>query len=305
METQSRGIPQPDSDGNYTSPPLAAIRRVWGDYQQEIASEEDVVTVLQAVADFAQLQVEQLEAQLEAGVSQVENAAFLRILEAFELHHEALELMAEHFEAPEEGLFERGLAIVQEATNELMAGHQMLLDDIEAAGQVNCMFCSAPNPRGTDKCARCGRSLLVPGEARSAISVVNAEGLDNSAGQGQVTQNFALVKGAVEAWRAEQLSSDDLLAQLEQVEENLAGHRASNEEAASRLEEAPPERRQAITAALEQTDVAIAHNLAAIEKMKLAFVKEDDTYLVNGLADLEHASRLTLAAFQALKSANS
>lgn len=300
------GVPRPDEQGNYTSPPLAALRRVWRDYGEGVATDEDVMTVLHAVADFAQLQIDQLNAQAESGRAQPEDRGFALILDAFEAHLDALEVMARQLdpEEPEDGAFERGLAMAQKATNQLMEGHQAVMDHIHATGTVSCMFCSHENPREAERCAQCGRTMPVPVAAKSSFSAVNAEGVQG--GQepsGETTENFVRLAQAVAAWRAGALDAEGLMEAIEEIEGRLLAHRHDNRKHVDLLERYAPERRRAVEAAIEATEASLARSLAALEKMKLAFVKEDDSYLETGLFDMEAAARTMVSSYRAMQAA--
>ena len=66
---------------------------------------------------------------------------------------------------------------------------------------------------------------------------------------------------------------------------------------------APAPQREALAAAVSMTQDGLEASLAAIERMRLAFEKEDDTYLHLGLGDFEEASRLMVQSFLASKDA--
>jgi len=292
---------QPDEHGNYTSPPLAALRLVWQDYQAGVATADNLGNTLQAVMDFAQVQIDSLQAQVERGESDPEDPVFRQILEGFEHHQVAVDQMFAELEEPGQGHFELGLKLAQQATNQLALGHQKMVEHIEAMGKVSCMFCGRENDRGQAKCNQCGRNLPqdVP---TSSFEARESHGLDPE-NKGQVTENYKQLAAATAAWRAEELDADGLLTRLEEVEERLTNHQRDNLAYRETLEAYPEERRAEFYAAVDGIDKALEAGLMALEKMKLAFEKEDDSYLESGLHDFEASSYSMLAALAKMQAA--
>lgn len=290
--------PEPDAEGNFVSPSLAMIRRVWQAFHEEQATAEDVSGVLYQVAGILQVELSTLQAQLDQGVSQPDDPVFQKIQQAFQNHLAAVELMAADFEE-----FPAGLAMAQQATNDLMAAHTEAMRHIEAMGQVSCIFCSHENPRGEERCHNCGRNL--PGAIeKSSFAAQNSVGLDaGGPSVADVTENYVLVARALEAWRRDELDAGELLGALEEVEQRTRAHREETFEHRQLIEQAPPEAHEALHQGVDQTQAALDDTLAALEKMKLAFVKEDDSYLETGLHDLEAAARSLVQAFHSSRAA--
>ncbi len=292
-------LAQPDQEGNYLSRPLLALLRVWHDYLEEKVPEETVFSVLQAVAQMTQAQLDSIESQIESGQTNPESPIVQQVIESFEIHFDALELMAEHFEDPEQGLFEKGLEVIQEATNSLMEAHEGILDHIEETSQVNCMFCGQKNPRSGQKCSQCGRPIQAPGTEKSSLSVVQSEGLEKKQSLGRTTENCARLHHAVVGWRGGHLDADGLMSEMLLIEGNLRGHLEGNQ----RLRQKPGA--DTIAQALDVMDQGLHLSLAALAKMKMAFEKEDDSYLVNGLADFDAATTTVSQALDLLEAARS
>ncbi len=292
---------QPDEHGNYTSPPLNALRLVWKDYQAGVATADNLGNTLQAVSDFAQFQLDSLGAQVERGESNPDDPVFRMVREGFEHHLVAVDQMFLELEEPAQGHYEIGLKLAQQATNQLALGHQLMVEHIEAMGRVCCMFCGRENDRGQAKCNQCGRAL--PQDTpTSSFTARESEGLE-PASKGQVTENYKQLAAATEAWRAEELEADGLLARIEEVEDRLTRHQGDNLKYRETLEGCPEEHRAALYKAVDATDKALDAGLLALEKMKLAFEKEDDSYLESGLHDFEASSWMMLAALSTMQAA--
>lgn len=299
-------LPLPPPSAQRESPSLSMLRAVWGAYCSGEAGADDVLGVLDNVTGFIHFELETLRQQAARGVSDPANPTFQKITRAFELHLEAIDVMAEEFpEDADSGTGERfleGFALAVEATQQLIDAHQSTMEHIEAMANVACIFCSHSNPRETERCAKCGRPL--PGaESGSSFSMMNAEGLEMGGGGGRVTQNYAIVAEAVEDWRNGVIQAEELLTTLEDIEQRLACHQEESQQYYQEIEKAPEHAQEALHEAVALTEEGLAQSLAAIEKMKLAFDKEDDSYLETGLHDFEKASNLMVQAFHASKEA--
>lgn len=293
------------------------MRRVWKDHLQEKASPEQVMDVIAEIGRFAQHNLGLFEARIESGESDPEDPGFSLIIEAFELVLEACEQMALEFvdpdpdddvQEPEEGFFDFGLALVQEATNQMMEGHQLTLDYIASIGQVNCPFCSTRNSRENARCDKCGRSLPVsdPLPEGPGFSSVQEEGLDRLRGpaSAEVTENYVVLARAVEGWKSQAVSQGQLEAIIDEVEAKLLSHLDDTELQEQILRKAPASRQPALAEAVAMTQDALDQSVTAIERMRLAFEKEDGAYLDLGLSDFEEASRLMVRSFHACKAAS-
>lgn len=281
------------------------MRRVWEAFQNEQATGEDVLGVLHQVAGFVQFEQSTLADQVQKGISQPEDPIFRRISAAFAKHLRAVELCLSEFELEQltGERYAEGLALAQEANNELMAAHQTGMEHIEAMANVDCIFCHHVNPRGEERCANCGRNL--PGALeKSSFAAENVEGLERGGPQGsEVTENYIYVHQALHAWREEAIDADELLGAIEEVEKRTRAHQADILYQRDQISLAPPESQAALHHGVDLTQAGLRETLAALEKMKMAFQKEDDTYLETGLFDLERASRGLVEAFHAAREA--
>lgn len=293
---------------NHESPALATIRRVWAAYQEGQATSEDVLGVLSQVAGFVQFELATLADQAEKGVARADDPIYRQIVTAFQNHLAAVEVMTSEFslEEPSGAEFARGLELAKAANDLMLDAHRQAMEHIEAMGRVSCIFCSHDNERGSDRCAKCGRNLPASADEpeKSSFAAVNAEGLEGGGPKGsEVTDNYVEVARALQAWRQDQLDADGLLAVLEDVEKRSRHHRAELVQQREMVGLAPEETREGLLRGIEQTEEGLVETMAALEKMKLAFVKEDDTYLETGLHDLEKAARGLVQAFHASRQA--
>ncbi|MBT9583953.1 hypothetical protein IV102_11470 [bacterium] len=284
------------------------LRSVWDAYVHGEATPEDVLGVLDTVTGFINFELETLRQQALKGISDPESPTFQKIVGAFELHLEAIDRMAEEF--PDESdseddlgeAFLEGFGLAQKATQQLIEAHAQTMEHIQAMATVGCIFCSHANARESQRCARCGRPLP-GGPAGSSFTLVNQEGLEAGPPVGEVTQNYAMVAEAVENWRNGSIQTEELLTTLEDVEQRLACHRDESQQYYDEIKQAPPQAQAALSEAVAMTEEGLIQSLAAIEKMKLAFDKEDDSYLESGLHEFEKASNLMVQAYHASREA--
>ncbi|MFA5503782.1 MAG: hypothetical protein WC314_04475 [Vulcanimicrobiota bacterium] len=308
------GPPRPDADGNYDSPALQALNRVWDDYCQEIAGPDDVLDVIGEIAGFSQAQLQQLDQQVRDRVSNPENEAFKLIHEAFEILLEACEFMILEFaeelpdgvEEPDEGFFLYGFDLVQEATNQMMAGHLLGMEHIDAMAEVSCPFCSQLNQRGEPKCGRCGRALPTAVDTGQALDLKEHQGLDRSRPDqdAELTKNYAMAAHLLEGWKAGAVGAEQLGDFLDHLEQNFSGHLGDTDQQEKVIARAPESRRKGLLEALNLTRRGLQMSLDSVARMRLAFEKEDDRYLFFGLGDLEEASRVLVDAYWANKEAS-
>jgi len=322
MDAQPTGPmapPKPDADGNYDSPALRALGKVWEAFLEEQAGPGDVIGVIAKIGDFAYSQLRLLEKQVEDGVSNPDEEAFSLIFEAFEILLEGCEFLAlefaeeipEDLEVPPDGFFLYGYDLIQEATNQMMRGHTLAMEHIEAMADVNCPFCEQVNSRENTKCDKCGRPLMTAPleDSGHAVDLVERQGLEKrSPGGGAaadegLTKNYMLTAELLERWKAGSADAEELEKHLDQMENGFLGHLGETKQHEQMIKRAPAAKRAALMEALEMTRQGLNLSLDAIEKMRLAFDNEDDRYLFFGLTDLEEASRVLVDAYWANKEA--
>jgi hypothetical protein len=272
------------------SPALRAVKACWRAFSEGEATEEDLLLTLQAFGDLVNFELNQLEAQVMAGLSDPKDPIFSRIVVAFEEQLEAVEAMAVELDEPEQGHFERGLLRVEHAESELLSAHDDLLKRLEQMNEVACPFCGALNVRGSERCCKCGRGLPQVDEAvpASSVSLVQSEGLQAGAQNRAMTHNALELVKSVEAWRLGQLDWNELYSRLDLLEERLIGHQEANAQERGFL--------------WEETQLALEASLEALDHMRLAWDKEDAGYVETGLEMFLQASDQLVALLTRLKS---
>jgi len=288
-------LTEPDQQGNYDSPPLAAVRRCWDAVLEGQAGEEDLAHTLQAYSDRVQFELNRLEGQVFHGQSDPKDPIFAAVVDGFERQLAAVERMAQELDDPEQGHMDAGLHMAQRANNALMAAHLRLLERVEQLSRLVCPFCNHSQERGSERCGQCGRALpgAEPVAGQSSFSVVQAEGLQQGMEGRPMTENALGLTRAVQSWRGGQLSWEQLYLVVDEVEEKLMAHQESNTQAAR--EEGDP------GGLLSRTHEALEDSLEALDHMRLAWDKDDDSYLEVGLSKFHEASDELLKILELLK----
>lgn len=290
-------IPQPDAEGNYDSPPLAAVRRCWQDFLDGAATEDDLILTLQAFEDRVQFELDDLDAQVEQKKADPQDPSFIEIVAGFGQQLKAVERMLLELEEPDIGHMEAGLALAQKANNRLMqAFQQRMAQEPPAPTSVTCMFCGTECPLGSSRCTNCSRPLPVTGEPAqqsSSFSVMQQDGLEANHSSRRLTQNAAHLIRSVEAWRAGQLDWESLYCVLDELEEKLLAHQEANQQNIAEQGDAE--------GLLGRTDKLLEESLAALDHMRLAWDKEDQSYLDSGITQFVGVGEQLLGTLDEMK----
>jgi hypothetical protein len=294
--TSSLRIPQPDAEGNYDSPPLAAVRRCWQDFLDGHAAEADLELTLQAFADRVSFELEKLDQQVEAKKSDANDPIFASIVAGFEQQLNAAERMLRELDEPDIGHMEAGLELAQRANNRLMQAHQQLVERESTPPAINCVFCGAECTPGASRCTHCNRPLPVTGESQgqsSSFSVVEQSGLEANLSSRRLTQNAAHIMRAVDAWKGGKLDWESLYTVLDEIEDKLLQHQEANQ--SDIAGNGDP------SGLLARTDALLEESLAAVDHMRLAWDKDDQSYLETGLGQFCSAGEQLLSVMDEMK----
>ena len=290
----SFSVPEPDAQGNYDSPPLAAVRRCWDDVLAGRAQDEDLLLTLQAYSDRVQFELNRLESQVFQGLSDPKDPVFAAIVDGFERQLQAVERMAQEIDDPEKGHMDIGLELAQRANNALMKAHLELLQRVEQVSRMDCPFCGVSQERGGERCVQCGRTLPgLPPVQQSSFSVVQAEGLQPRAEGLPMTENARQLNEAYRSWKAGAMDWEQLYTVLDEVEDRLMRHQDSNAQAV--VDEGDPK------GLLARTHEVLEDSLEALDHMRMAWDKEDDSYLEVGMGKFLEASDQLLQLLEKLR----
>ncbi len=299
----------PDEFGDYDSPVLKSLRKVWNRFLEDAADEEDV---LQAVRQ-ARLQVDShldnLQAQVDANISDPEAPLFRSVARAFVEHLEALQLMEREFDAspddPEyDDFFERGYIQAQEATNRMMRAHEATLEHIEEESWTTCPSCDARNLVTNRECHSC--RLALPKQVqmvsqRGRQSFLAEEVTVKPVSGGTVTENFLSVKRAVDRWLENGGGLSLVLSTIGEVRESMQLHL----EDIARLVESLAGENEAVLSALSETESRIVESLNSLSRLERALSEpQPKTPVVRvRMVELETQSQGVAESYYQLKKA--
>ena len=134
------------------------------------------------------------------------------VAEAYELHEEALGILAEFAEG-EMSLEDcaKGEALLIEASEKLSDHKEKLVANAEEEGKVSCVRCGARNEPTSKVCSSCGAQLpQVAGAVSSTMSFQESNGSHNfGAGELEMTENLERLFLAVNAIAEQEISDEE------------------------------------------------------------------------------------------------
>ena len=302
----------PDEYGDYDSPSLRDLRDVWNRFLESGATEEEVLDTIRETRVNVDRHIDQLQAQVDMNTSDPNSPLFRSVARSFVDHLEALSLMEKEFEVcPDDpdydDFFERGYLMAQEATNRMMEAHEKAMIRIEKAGWTACTACGARNLVTNRECHTCRTILpkvLEMVSLRGRQTFVAEEITTSTASEGQVTQNFLVVKGVVDQWLRGELKLASVLRTVAQVRESLTVHLEENGRMLGSIA-GETSKDQAVRAALIKTEEAVSAFLESLGRLTRALSEPDPkTPVVRvRMVELEKRSGQVAESYYLLKQA--
>lgn len=252
-----------------SSPSLDAVRRCW---QRVLAGGNNDTDLLHALQAYEDSLSEELE-RLGEGDSDAHRS--------LERCLAAVDRMLMELDQPDQGHMDAGLQLADQAEAARSAAAAV-------GGAVLCPFCGQPRETGTSRCGACQRPLPFLEGATSSLSVMQNDGLDRQSRR--QTQNAAALTRVLAQFRAGEATWDDLLAQIDDVEDKLIGHQEANAQSTTQTAEQT-----------ERVNLLLEESLSAVDCMRLAWDKNDESYLDNGLASFAQSSEALLQLLDDIK----
>ena len=269
----------PDEFGDYDSPVLKTLREVWNRFLEDAADEDDVLGAVREARLQVDSHIDNLQAQVDANISDPDAPLFRSVARAFVEHLEALELMEREFDLspddPEyDDFFERGYMLAQAATNRMMQAHEATLEQIDKEGWTACGSCGARNLVTNRECHSC--RVVLPKEVRMVSqrgrqSFLAEEVTVQPSVDGTVTENFLSVKRAVDRWLDQREGLSSVLGTIGEVKESMRLHL----EDISRLLDSLTAEEQGVSSALLETDNRVSESLNSLSRLERALTEGD------------------------------
>ena len=267
----------PDEFGDYDSPVLKTLREVWNRFLEDAADEDDVLGAVREARLQVDSHIDNLQAQVDANISDPDAPLFRSVARAFVEHLEALELMEREFDLspddPEyDDFFERGYMLAQAATNRMMQAHEATLEQIDKEGWTACGSCGARNLVTNRECHSC--RVVLPKEVRMVSqrgrqSFLAEEVTVQPSVDGTVTENFLSVKRAVDRWLDQREGLSSVLGTIGEVKESMRLHL----EDISRLLDSLTAEEQGVSSALLETDNRVSESLNSLSRLERALTE--------------------------------
>ena len=299
----------PDEFGDYDSPVLKTLREVWNRFLEDAADEDDVLGAVREARLQVDSHIDNLQAQVDANISDPDAPLFRSVARAFVEHLEALELMEREFDLspddPEyDDFFERGYMLAQAATNRMMQAHEATLEQIDKEGWTACGSCGARNLVTNRECHSC--RVVLPKEVRMVSqsgrqSFLAEEVTVQPSVDGTVTENFLSVKRAVDRWLDQREGLSSVLGTIGEVKESMRLHL----EDISRLLDSLTAEEQGVSSALLETDNRVSESLNSLSRLERALTEpQPKTAVVRvRMVELETLSKGVAESYHQLKQA--
>lgn len=278
-------LPEADAQGHYQSP---ALERMQVALQLPLA---EATTILhQLHADIA-ARLEGMRLAVQQGLDQADDPLHQAILAGLLQFQMALKVGELYLNTGTAEMRNTALQLGQQATDELAVSFHRFADHARACLFIHCPACTRQNARGSDRCCGCGQTL--PRVIESAPSLREAPEPTVT------TPNHDRLVAALQAYRAAQLSPEELRQELTSVWQNLQRHLRTltkDRQDGSRLQ-AP-----AYLEVLHSIEAGLLATLEAAEEMLTIFDTGSETHLDRGLDLLFEATPRLVEAYDALQS---
>ncbi|MBI3927636.1 MAG: hypothetical protein HY319_19005 [Armatimonadetes bacterium] len=286
-------LPPADQDGNYEMPALVRLRQIFAEYAEGRMRSEEVLEVLDRIAEFTELQIEEME-NVEGDVN-LEDPGRLGILDGFEAQLQAVLYLSVDIRDPNR--VRRGLDLAQKAVNRMVIGYRQVVEDDRKLDTQCCPWCAAESRRGARRCLSCGQDFPTAPVQPGSLIAVEGSGIESEEPEGPTTPNYVRVSQAVEGWRNRALDDSGLLTELQQVQQRHVDHLRANQRERDGAGELPADERQSLLDLLHEIDEAVSANVDALERMMIYFDDGNPGHIEAGFADLAAATDRVLSSY--------
>ncbi len=295
-------IPEPDEDGNYSTPALIAVYDALDEFDAGNMKESEILRLFDRIQKTVDDMLVVMDVCVQEGIDDPSNPINEAIAAAFEEHLDALDLLRGATTNKDMAKRGKALTALHAATNRLVDAYAFFQRLRNAASVVYCPNCSNENKFGQSQCSRCKTTLPV-GDNLTLQGRLLAEASDGVLHSESAffikTPNYERIETAYTQWKANAISKSELRSELEAVEQNMATHREFNRSERQDLDDLDAEELQMMTKFLNAVDDAIEANLAAINRMKLYYENSDQLNLQQGFDMLALATTKMVEAYLA------
>ena len=294
-------VPEADAQGNYTSPLQTRILATLAAYDAGKVEADDVMAVLDRAEDVVGNMLALAQASEEQGLSDPSNPISQATRSGFEQHSEALAALRRLIEDKGPDTRKSVIALLQNATNELVENYANFQRLRLASMTVLCPTCGAQNRSGCVKCVACSNPLPAAIQAQeSRLLAVAAEGVLQAEVVVPIkTPNYERIERTLAAWESGDMDDEAFEAEVRAVRCNMQSHREANEAERADLAELTEDEQQVMLSLLDSVDEALDANLQALDKMLGFFASKDPKALKSGFDDFATATRQIVEAYMA------
>ena len=298
-------IPEIDAEGNYNSPVLTRVMDAYAAYLEDRSQRRIFTTLLGETRGKVEQLLNTMDVCLQEGLDDPNNPIHQAARAGFEDFLTGLDELQDSVEQRDAKLADGAFELLRLGTNRIMDAYAFFQKLRNVVMTLNCPQCEAENRKGDTKCHACGVTLPqfeTVNEGR--VLAENAEGVptQDSATPALTTPNYQKLELALHRWRQNELDDAALLAEINQVETNMNGHRDVNQNEMDDTEGLTDQEQEVTLRLLGLIDVALEGSIKALEEMKLYWEDRDSDHLDKGMAMMGPPTQQMIEAFLALQS---
>ncbi len=298
-------IPEIDADGNYNSPVLTRVMDAYTAYLEDRGQRRVFTTLLGETRTKVEQLLNTMDVCLQEGLDDPNNPIHQAARAGFEDFLTGLDELQDSVEQRDSKLAEGAFEMLRLGTNRIMDAYAFFQKLRNVVMTLNCPQCEAENRKGDTKCHACGVTLpQFETVSEGRVLAENAEGVprQESATPALTTPNYQKLELALQRWRQNEIDDPALLAEINQVETNMNGHRGVNQNEMDDTEGLTDQEQEVTLRLLGLIDVALEGSLNALAEMKLYWEDKDSDHLDKGMAMMGPPTQQMIEAFLALQS---
>lgn len=292
-------LPEPDENGDYETPALMIIRDMWDGFLDKEVKEEELRENINEMLREVEERMEMIKAGVEEMGDAEDNEVNVAVSKAFDLHKKGLDMTLKFFESGDEEMIGRGIDLVQQGTNMLMKGLHLFREALIREITVYCPSCESPNPRGSRRCQTCGFELpleIVESLPDSEMDITE-EGISGK-NMPMTTDNYDQMETAVETWKNRQISDDQLLANINEVEGRFLAHKNGLKKEQSDVRGLTEKEQEIFLGMTKEVESALDMNLETLAGMKEYFKDNNRNHIERGMEKLWDATQAVVKSYK-------
>jgi hypothetical protein len=298
-------IPEIDADGNYNSPVLTRVLEGYAAYLEDRSQRRALTIILDNTRSNVERLMNTMDVCIQEGLDDPNNPIHQAARAGFEDFLTGLDELQDSIEQRDSKLASSAFEMLRLGTNRIMDAYAFFQKLRNVVMTLNCPQCEAENRKGDTKCHACGVTLpQFETVQEGRVLAENTEGVlrQEATAPALTTPNYQKLELALHRWRENEIDDTTLWNEINQVETNMNGHRAVNQNEMDDTEGLTDQEQEVTLRLLGLIDVALEGSLKALEEMKQYWEDKDMDHLEKGMAMMSPPTQQMIEAFLALQS---